>query len=80
VVTWIAINLGCPKMANLAYVEGDVPDLDLDHFVHAHILPPLKGTLSLASESEPPPLVGTLTGMLIWSGTSVIRLTRLSAR
>jgi hypothetical protein len=37
-VTRIAINLGCPKMANLAYTEGDVPDLGPDHFVHAHIL------------------------------------------
>jgi hypothetical protein len=37
-VTRIAINLGCPKMANLAYIEGDVPILGLDHFVHAHIL------------------------------------------
>jgi hypothetical protein len=37
-VTQIAINLGCPEMANLAYIEGDVPDLGLDHFVHAHIL------------------------------------------
>jgi hypothetical protein len=37
-VTQIAINLGCPKMANLAYIEGDVPDLGLDHFVHMHIL------------------------------------------
>jgi hypothetical protein len=37
-VTLIAMNLGCSKMANLAYIEGDVPDLDLDHFVHAHIL------------------------------------------
>jgi hypothetical protein len=34
-ITWIAINLGCPKMANLVYIEGDVPDLDLDHFIHA---------------------------------------------
>jgi hypothetical protein len=34
----IAINLGCPEMANLAYIEGDVPILGLDHFVHAHIL------------------------------------------
>jgi hypothetical protein len=38
IVTWIAINLECPEMANLAYIEGDVPDLGLDHFVHAHIL------------------------------------------
>jgi hypothetical protein len=34
----IAINLGCPEMANLANIEGDVPDLCLDHFVHVHIL------------------------------------------
>jgi hypothetical protein len=37
-VTRIAMNLGCPKMANLTYIEGDVPILGLDHFVHAHIL------------------------------------------
>jgi hypothetical protein len=37
-VTRIAINLGCLEMSNLAYIEGDVPDLGLDHFVHAHIL------------------------------------------
>jgi hypothetical protein len=37
-VTRIAMNHGCPKMANLAYIEGDVPNLGLDHFVHAHIL------------------------------------------
>jgi hypothetical protein len=37
-VTRIAMNLGCPKMANLAYIEGDVPFLGLDYFVHAHIL------------------------------------------
>jgi hypothetical protein len=37
-VTWLAMNLGGPEMANLAYIEGDVPVLDLDHFVHAHIL------------------------------------------
>jgi hypothetical protein len=41
---------------------------------------PLTVTLSLASELEPPPLPGTLTGMLLWSGTSFMRLTRLSAR
>jgi hypothetical protein len=168
------MNLGCPKMVNLAYIEGDVPVLGLDHFVHAHILcekpdhslsilygrkvirlpnpglrqyscknltlqfdwmgeprhsftgphrthrelawrqhnrprlhrgltlrspsgtlgmgvatrvtmrviviTPLTVTLSLASEPKPLPLPGTLTGMLIWSGTSVIGLTRLSAR
>jgi hypothetical protein len=33
-VTQIAMNLGCPKMVNLAYIEGDVPILGLDHFVH----------------------------------------------
>jgi hypothetical protein len=37
-VTQITMNLGCPEMANLAYIEGDVPVLRLDHFVHAHIL------------------------------------------
>jgi hypothetical protein len=37
-VTWIAMNLWCPKIANLAYIKGDVPLLGLDHFVHAHIL------------------------------------------
>jgi hypothetical protein len=37
-VTWIATNLGHPEMANSAYIEGDVPSLGLDHFVHAHIL------------------------------------------
>jgi hypothetical protein len=37
-VTRIAMNLGCPEMASLAYIEGVVPDLGLDHFVHAHIL------------------------------------------
>jgi hypothetical protein len=37
-VTRIAMNLGCPKMANLAYIEGGVSDLGLDHFVHVHIL------------------------------------------
>jgi hypothetical protein len=37
-VTRIDMNLGCPEMANLAYIEGDVPILSLDHFVHAHIL------------------------------------------
>jgi hypothetical protein len=37
-VTRIAMNLGCLKMANLAYIKGDVPILGLDHFVHAHIL------------------------------------------
>jgi hypothetical protein len=43
-VTRIAMNIGCPEMANLAYIEGDVPILDLDHFVHVHI--PTRGTRS----------------------------------
>jgi hypothetical protein len=34
-VTQIAMNLG---YMDLAYIEGDVPVLDFDHFVHAHIL------------------------------------------
>jgi hypothetical protein len=37
-VTWIAMNHGCPEMANLAYIARDVPVLGLDHFVHTHIL------------------------------------------
>jgi hypothetical protein len=37
-VTQIAMNLGCPEMANLAYIEGDVLILGLNHFVHEHIL------------------------------------------
>jgi hypothetical protein len=37
-VTRIAMNLGCLDMANLAYIEEDVPILGLDHFVHTHIL------------------------------------------
>jgi hypothetical protein len=40
---------------------------------------PLTVTPDLASELEPPPLLGTLTGTLLWSGTLVIWLTRLSA-
>jgi hypothetical protein len=41
---------------------------------------PLTVTLSLASDPEPPPLPGTLTGTPLRSGTSVMGLTRLSAR
>jgi hypothetical protein len=37
-VTRIAMNLGCLEMANLAYIEWDVPDLGLDRFIHTHIL------------------------------------------
>jgi hypothetical protein len=37
-------------------------------------------TPSLASELEPPPLPGTLTGTLLWSGTSVMGMTRLSTQ
>jgi hypothetical protein len=37
-VTWIAMNLGCPKMANFTYIVGNVPILGLDNFVHMHIL------------------------------------------
>jgi hypothetical protein len=36
--TRIAMNLGCPEMANLAYIEGDVTILGLEHFVHAQIM------------------------------------------
>jgi hypothetical protein len=34
-VTQIAMNL---RYLDLAYIEGDVPILGLDHFVHVHIL------------------------------------------
>jgi hypothetical protein len=34
-LTRIAMNLG---YSDLAYIEGDVPILGLDYFVHAHIL------------------------------------------
>jgi hypothetical protein len=37
-VTQIAINLWCPEMANLTYIEVGVSVLGLDHFVHAYIL------------------------------------------
>jgi hypothetical protein len=39
---------------------------------------PLTVTRSLASESEPSPLLGTLTGTLLWSSMSIMGLTRLS--
>jgi hypothetical protein len=41
---------------------------------------PLTVTPSLASEPEPPPVLGTLTGMPLWNGMSVMGLTRLSAQ
>jgi hypothetical protein len=41
---------------------------------------PLTVTLSLASEPDPPPLPGTLTDTLLWRGTLVMGLTRLSMR
>jgi hypothetical protein len=41
---------------------------------------PLTVTPSLTSDPEPPSLLGTMTGTLLWSGTSVMELTRLSAR
>jgi hypothetical protein len=37
-VTRISMILGCPEMANMTYIEGDVPVLGLDDFVHTHIL------------------------------------------
>jgi hypothetical protein len=37
-VTRIAMHFECPEMSNLAYIEGDVPIIGLDHFVHTHIL------------------------------------------
>jgi hypothetical protein len=32
------MNLGCPELANLAYIAVDVPVLGPNHFVHAHNL------------------------------------------
>jgi hypothetical protein len=32
------MNLGCPEMANLVYIEGDVPIIGLEDFVRVHIL------------------------------------------
>jgi hypothetical protein len=37
-VTHITLNIGCPKMHNVAYIEGEVPILGLSHFMHAHVL------------------------------------------
>jgi hypothetical protein len=37
-VTQIALNIGCPEMAHVSYIEGDVSILGLDHFLCAHIL------------------------------------------
>jgi hypothetical protein len=42
------------------------------------VITPLKVTPSLASEPEPPPLPGALIDTLLWSGTPVMGLTRLS--
>jgi hypothetical protein len=36
IVTQIALNLGCPEMAHVSYIERDVPILGLNHFVRAH--------------------------------------------
>jgi hypothetical protein len=37
-ITQIAMNLGCPELANLAYTARGVPVLGLDHFLHVQIL------------------------------------------
>jgi hypothetical protein len=63
-VTRIAMNLGCPEMANLAYFEGDVAILGLDHFVQAHIL-----------HEEPDYSVSMLYGhKVIWLPNPALRL------
>jgi hypothetical protein len=41
---------------------------------------PLTVTPSLVSEAEPPPLPGTPTGTLLWSGTPVMGFNKLSVR
>jgi hypothetical protein len=43
------------------------------------VITPLKVTPSQASKPKPLPLPGTLAGMLLWSGTSVMGLTKLNA-
>jgi hypothetical protein len=43
------------------------------------VIIPLTVTPSLASGPEPSPLPGILNGMLLWSGISVMGLTRLNA-
>jgi hypothetical protein len=35
IVTRIALNLECPEMAHVSYIEGDVPILGLTHFLEA---------------------------------------------
>jgi hypothetical protein len=37
-VTSIALNIGCSKMHNRAYITGDVPITGLSHFACAHVL------------------------------------------
>jgi hypothetical protein len=60
-VTQTAMNLG---YSDLAYIEGDVPVLGLDHFVHAHIL-----------REEPDYSVSMLYGRkAIWLPNSALRL------
>jgi hypothetical protein len=44
------------------------------------VITPLKVTPSLASKPEPPPLLGTLNGTLLWSGMPLMGLTMLSTR
>jgi hypothetical protein len=63
-ITRIAMNLGCPEMANLANIEGDVPDLGVDHFFHTHIL-----------REEPDHSLSMLYGhKAIWLPNSSLRL------
>jgi hypothetical protein len=63
-VTRIAMNLGCLVTANVAYNEGDVPVVGLDHFVHAHIL-----------REEPNHSLSMLYGRkVIWLPNSGLRL------
>jgi hypothetical protein len=37
-VTHIALNIGCPEMHKVAYIEGEVPTLGLSPIVHTHVL------------------------------------------
>jgi hypothetical protein len=37
-VTRISLNIRCPEMHKVAYIEGGIPILGLSHFVHTHVL------------------------------------------
>jgi hypothetical protein len=60
------------------YTAGS-PSVPTQVTMRVIVITPLKVTPSLASKPEPPSLPGTMTGMLLWTGTLVMGLTRLIA-